>query len=42
MLKEHKFNIVWVSDNHGAGVPITEKPDAVVHYKGDAVWISKP
>ena len=40
MLKERTFNIVWVSDNHGAGVPITEKPDAVIHYTGKAVTVS--
>jgi hypothetical protein len=32
MLKERTFNIVWVSQDHGAGIPIAEKPDAVVHY----------
>ena len=40
MLKERTFNIVWVSENHGAGVPITEKPDAVVHYNGKPVKVS--
>jgi alpha-D-xyloside xylohydrolase len=42
MLKERTFNIVWVSENHGAGIPVTEKPDAVVHYTGKAVTISAP
>jgi alpha-D-xyloside xylohydrolase len=42
MLKEHTFNIVWVSENHGAGIPVTEKPDAVVHYTGKAVKVSFP
>ena len=42
MLKERTFNIVWVSKNHGAGVSIAEKPDAVVHYNGGAVKISSP
>jgi alpha-D-xyloside xylohydrolase len=42
MLKERTFNIIWVSENHGAGIPITEKPDAVVHYRGNAVSIAKP
>jgi alpha-D-xyloside xylohydrolase len=39
MLKERTFNVVWVSENHGAGIPITEKPDAVVHYTGKAVQV---
>lgn len=39
MLKERTLNIVWVSANHGAGIPITEKPDAVVHYTGAAVTV---
>jgi alpha-D-xyloside xylohydrolase len=42
MLKDRTFNIVWVSENHGAGIPITEKPDAVIHYKGDAVKVPGP
>ena len=42
MLKQRTFNIVWVSENHGAGIPITGKPDAVLHYKGDAVKLSMP
>ena len=39
MLKERTFNIVRVSANHGAGISLTEKPDAVVHYNGHAVKI---
>jgi alpha-D-xyloside xylohydrolase len=42
MLKERTFNIVWVSENHGAGVSTTEMPDTVVHYTGKAVNISGP
>jgi alpha-D-xyloside xylohydrolase len=42
MLKERTFNVVWVSENHGADIPLTEKPDALVHYKGDAAKISRP
>ena len=42
MLKERTFNIVWVSKNHGSGVSSTERPDAVVHYTGDAVRLSGP
>jgi alpha-D-xyloside xylohydrolase len=42
MLKERTFNVVWVSANHGAGVPITDQPDAVIHYEGKAVKVSGP
>ncbi len=42
MLKERTFNVVWVSENHGVGIPANEKPDAVVHYHGEAVTISGP
>jgi len=42
MLKERTFNIVWVSENHGAGIAITEKPDTVVRYKGGAVRVARP
>jgi alpha-D-xyloside xylohydrolase len=42
MLKERTFHIVWVSENHGTGIPTTEKPDAVVQYRGAAVKISEP
>jgi alpha-D-xyloside xylohydrolase len=42
MLKERTFNIVWVSENHGTGIPVTEKPDAVLHYTGKAVKVSCP
>ena len=41
-LKERTFNVVWVSDNHGAGIPATDKPDAVVHNTGKAVKVSAP
>jgi alpha-D-xyloside xylohydrolase len=42
MLKERTFNVVWVSENHGAGVAVTEKPDVVVHYIGKQVNVSVP
>ena len=42
MLKERTFHIVWVSENHGAGIPSTEKPDAVVHYNGKSVAVKVP
>jgi alpha-D-xyloside xylohydrolase len=40
MLKEHTFNIVEVSRDHGAGVDLTTKFDSVVHYDGKAVRVS--
>ena len=42
MLKERTFNIVWISDSHGAGISSAEKPDAVVHYHGAGVEIPGP
>ena len=42
MLKERTFNVIWVSAAHGAGIPVTEQPDAVVHYSGKAVKVSGP
>lgn len=42
MLKERTFHIVWVSANHGAGVPLTEKPDAVVRYTGKEASVVAP
>lgn len=42
MLKERTFNVVWISENHGAGISSTEKPDAVVPYNGKAVKIFAP
>jgi alpha-D-xyloside xylohydrolase len=40
MMKARTFNIVWVTENHGAGVSAVEKPDAVVHYDGRALEVS--
>jgi alpha-D-xyloside xylohydrolase len=42
MLSKRTFNVVWASKDHGAGIASTEKPDAVVHYDGNAVKISRP
>jgi alpha-D-xyloside xylohydrolase len=39
MLKDHTFNIVWVSKNHGAGVDQADHYDAVVHYTGKSVRV---
>ena len=40
MVKERTFNVVFVSSGHGAGIPIADQPDAVVHYTGKAVTVS--
>ena len=40
MLRERTFNVVFVTPNHGTGIPVTEKPDAVVHYTGKAISVS--
>ncbi|HKI68499.1 MAG TPA: TIM-barrel domain-containing protein, partial [Verrucomicrobiae bacterium] len=40
MLKEHTFNIVWVSRNHGVGISSTEQPDTVIHYTGRKQTVS--
>ena len=42
MLKERTFNVVFVSPGHGAGIPVTDKPDAVIHYNGKAVVVKVP
>jgi alpha-D-xyloside xylohydrolase len=42
MVKERTFNVVWVSKNHGAGIPYTDQPDAVIHYKGKSVAVKVP
>ena len=41
MLKEPKFQVVWVSANHSVGIASTGQPDVVVMYKGDVVKISR-
>jgi hypothetical protein len=39
MLKQRTFNIVCVSPDHGAGIPVTGKPDVVVRYSGSEVKV---
>jgi alpha-D-xyloside xylohydrolase len=39
LLKERTFHVVWVSENHGAGISIVEKPDAIVHYRGREITV---
>jgi len=34
MLTERRFQIVFVRENHGAGIPAKSKPDKVVPYSG--------
>ncbi|HEY1212874.1 MAG TPA: TIM-barrel domain-containing protein [Bryobacteraceae bacterium] len=40
IVNDRDFHIVWVSDNHGAGVDLTEKYDSIVHYGGKSVKIA--
>jgi alpha-D-xyloside xylohydrolase len=42
MLKEHTFNIVMVSRDHGAGVELATQFDSVVHYTGQAIRTTLP
>jgi len=41
-ISKDTFHIVRVSENHGAGIPATEKPDAVARYIGRAVKVFHP
>jgi alpha-D-xyloside xylohydrolase len=40
MLKERTFRVVWVSPDHGTGIPSMANADVIVHYTGKAVKIS--
>ena len=40
MLKKRIIHVVWVSPDHGVGIPSTALPDAVVHYAGSALKVS--
>jgi alpha-D-xyloside xylohydrolase len=37
MLEKRTFRVVWVSEGHGSGLKIEEKPDRVIAYHGDQV-----
>lgn len=39
MPNEHTFRIVWVSPNHGVGVPSTPKADVIVQYRGKELTV---
>jgi alpha-D-xyloside xylohydrolase len=41
MLEQRTFRIVWVSRDHGTGVDIADRPDAVVRYDGRAQYVKK-
>lgn len=41
-LEERTFNVVWVSPDHRTKIDSTEKPDAVVDYKGGVVKVKRP
>jgi len=42
MLVKRKFNVIWVGEGHGVGVPVTQKIDAEVSYQGRTVTIQAP
>jgi alpha-D-xyloside xylohydrolase len=42
MLMSRTFNIIWTTEGHGVGIASPAKPDAVVHYNGSAVKVSRP
>jgi hypothetical protein len=37
MLLKRTFNIVIVGENHGIGVPVSEKADKIVVFEGKAM-----
>jgi hypothetical protein len=42
MPQERTFRVVWVRAGDGAGLAVTEKPDAEVHFTGPVVKASVP
>jgi alpha-D-xyloside xylohydrolase len=42
MLKNRTFRVVFVGDNHGAGVEPTAQANAVVRYSGEAATVNVP
>lgn len=42
LLKERTFHVVWVSPDHGAGIPSADTPDAVVRYDGKMKTLAEP
>ncbi len=40
MATTRTFNVVWVSEGHGAGDSATKQPDVVVHYHGEPVTVA--
>ena len=41
MLTERTFNVVWVSPNHGTGVPVTSAVDKEISYGGSPLTLNK-
>ena len=41
MLRERKFQIVWVKKGHGIGVEVASKIDQIVNYMGEAVVVKR-
>jgi hypothetical protein len=39
MLTERKFRITRISPGHGSGIAPTEKPDAIITYRGQQMRI---
>jgi alpha-D-xyloside xylohydrolase len=37
-----KFDIVWVSANHGSGETVETRPERTVEYKGSAISVRRP
>ncbi len=42
MLKQRTFHVVWVRPGQGQGLPLTEKPNSLVHFDGKAVTMTRP
>jgi hypothetical protein len=40
MLTQRTFRIVFVRENHGAGIEATPVPDKVVEYSGKQITVS--
>ncbi|HTT32787.1 MAG TPA: glycoside hydrolase family 31 protein [Methylomirabilota bacterium] len=40
MLSERTFHVVFVGENHGAGISPESKPDKIVHYSGEQITVT--
>jgi alpha-D-xyloside xylohydrolase len=41
MLNARTFRVVFVGDNHGAGIEMTTQPDKVVDYSGKPITVAR-